>query len=102
MEHRYRAEHAERFVSIYKKPILKLKSSLEEQAADVYTRNIFNQFRDELMKSNKFIKEKLEKSGSSRKYKVINFDNPNEAFVVTLDVESREVREVLCQCHLFE
>ncbi|XP_078176352.1 protein FAR-RED IMPAIRED RESPONSE 1-like [Carex rostrata] len=80
LEHRYRAEHAERFTSIYKTPILKLKSPLEEQAADLK-------------------KKKLEKSGSSSKYKVSSFHNTKDAFIVTLDVE---MWEVFCECHLFE
>ncbi|XP_078154610.1 protein FAR1-RELATED SEQUENCE 5-like [Carex rostrata] len=105
LEHRYRAEHAERFTSIYKTPILKLKSPLEEQAADVYTRKIFSSFQDELMECPKLKKKKLEKSGSSSKYKVSSFHNTKDAFIVTLDVEAWEhveTWEVSCECHLFE
>ena len=99
LESRYRSKHEERFASIYKNPILQVKSPLEEQAANVYTRNIFNEFQVELKESLKLRKEKMEKSGFSRKYKVLNFHNSDGAFVVNFDVETKEVS---CECHLFE
>lgn len=76
-----------------------MKSPLEEQAANVYTRNIFNEFQVELKESLKLRKEKMEKNGFSRKYKVLNFHNSDSAFVVNFDVETKEVS---CECHLFE
>ncbi|XP_078152582.1 protein FAR1-RELATED SEQUENCE 1-like [Carex rostrata] len=99
LEHRYRAEHVERFASIYKNPILKSKSPLEKEAADVYTRNMFKEFLEELTDGLTMRTDKLEKIGTSSKYKVSYFHNPNEAFVVTVDVE---VWDASCECHLFE
>ncbi|XP_078176397.1 protein FAR1-RELATED SEQUENCE 5-like [Carex rostrata] len=99
IEHRYIAEHAERFVSIYKKPNFDVRSSIEEQAANVYTRNIFSKFQDELEESFKLMRKKLPKNGSSTQYKVSNFRNPHEEFLVIINVESKEVS---CECHLFE
>jgi SWIM zinc finger len=72
-------------------PNLKVRCPLKEYASTIYTWNIFNKFQDELLESFKLKKEKLDRNGSSIQYKVSNFHNPDEIFLVTLDVEFLDV-----------
>ena len=51
------------------------------------------------MSSNHFTKEKVEKNGTFYRYKVTSSFDPNDAFIVKLNLESKVCE---CDCQLFE
>lgn len=99
VDNRYDKEKKEDFDSRHKSRILKIGSKIEQHAASIYTRNIFNIFQDEFVKSFHFTREKVEKNGSVCQYKVLSCFDLKDNFVVCLDLDSKAGS---CGCHLFE
>ena len=95
----YKKERKEDFDSRYKSPSLVIGSKIEHQAAFIYTRTIFSKFQKELVSSNHFTKENVEKNGTSYKYKVTSSFDPDDAFIEKLNLESKVCE---CDCQLFE
>jgi len=98
MDNRFKKERKEDFDSRHKSPMV-IGSKIEHQAASIYTRTIFNKFQKELVSGNHFSKEKVENNGTFYKYKVTSSFNPDDAFIVKLNLESK-----VCECdyQLFE
>jgi hypothetical protein len=48
---------------------------------------IFGMFQKELVSSNSFKNKKIQKNGTSYKYKVMSCYDPNDAFIVKLNLE---------------
>ncbi|KAG5616259.1 hypothetical protein H5410_016083, partial [Solanum commersonii] len=65
----------------YSKAILKTLYPMEDEAAKIYTRKIFQKFQEELIQSQKFISEKI------------------EAYIVRLNLE---LKNATCSFHKFE
>ncbi|KAL4598151.1 hypothetical protein ACB092_11G039500 [Castanea dentata] len=99
MDSRYKKERKEDFDSRHKTPSLVIGSKIEHQAASIYTRTIFSKFQKELVSSNHFTKEKVEKNGTFYRYKVTSSFDPDDAFIVKLNLESKVCE---CDCQLFE
>ncbi|KAL0011685.1 hypothetical protein SO802_006793 [Lithocarpus litseifolius] len=99
VDSRYKKERKEDFDSRHKTPSLVIGSKIEHQAASIYTRTIFSKFQKELVSSNHFTKEKVEKNGTFYRYKVTSSFDPDDAFIVKLNLESK-----VCECdyQLFE
>ncbi|KAL4607292.1 hypothetical protein ACB092_09G162900 [Castanea dentata] len=70
VDSRYKKERKEDFDSKHKTPSLVIGSKIEHQAASIYTRTIFSKFQKELVSSNHFTKEKVEKNGAFYRYKL--------------------------------
>ncbi|KAM4110768.1 hypothetical protein ACJW30_05G017000 [Castanea mollissima] len=85
VDSRYKKERKEDFDSRHKTPSLVIGSKIEHQAASIYTRTILSKFQKELVSSNHFTKEKVEKNGTFYRYK--------------LNLESKVCE---CDCQLFE
>ncbi|KAK9995642.1 hypothetical protein SO802_020328 [Lithocarpus litseifolius] len=99
VDSRYKKERKEDFDSRHKTPSLVIGSKIEHQAASIYTRTIFSKFQKELVSSNHFTKEKVEKNGTFYRYKVTSSFDPDDAFIVKLNLESKVCE---CDCQLFE
>ena len=99
VDNHYKKERKEDFDSRHKTPSLVIGSKIKHQAASIYTRTIFNKFQKEIVSSNHFTKEKVEKNGTFYRYKVTSSFDPNDAFIVKLNLESKVCE---CDCQLFE
>ncbi|KAL0015667.1 hypothetical protein SO802_002736 [Lithocarpus litseifolius] len=99
VDSRYKKERKEDFDSRHKTPSLVIGSKIEHQAASIYTRTIFSKFQKELVSSNHFTKEKVEKNGTFYRYKVTSSFDLDDAFIVKLNLESKVYE---CDCQLFE
>ncbi|KAJ4783922.1 Protein FAR1-RELATED SEQUENCE 5 [Rhynchospora pubera] len=91
-------EQEEQFASKYKFPT-KVKSPLELHGANVYTRNVFKLFQDELNEGIYMRTNKLGFDGAYTIYEVSCFRKPERKYIVHLNLGSLEG---WCQCHLFE
>lgn len=89
---RCEVEKREDFESVHKSRILTIGSKLEEHAASVYTRNVFQKFHHEIASVSQFTKEKIEKIGLQLKYRVSNCFNARDAFFVDVDLESKNAK----------
>jgi len=92
-------ERKEDFDSRHKIPSLVIGSKIEHQVASIYMRTIFSKFQKELVSSNHFTKEKVEKNRTFYKYKVTSSFDPDDAFNVKLNLESKVCE---CDCQHFE
>ena len=99
MDSRREKERKEDYESRHKLRSLKIGSKIEQHAASVYTRNIFLMFQDELMKSNLFTVEKVEKNGTSYIYNVKSSFELRDSFIVNLDLASNLAK---CGCLHFD
>ena len=95
----YKKERKEDFDSRHKLPSLVIGSKIEHQAASIYMRTIFSKFKKESVSSNHFTKEKVEKDVTFYKFKVTSSFDPDDAFIVKLNLESKVYE---CDYQLFE
>jgi hypothetical protein len=72
-----------------------------KQAANSYTKNIFAKFQEELVKTFAYTANKIEDDGVVRKYRVANFQDNREAYMVSvpLDISGAKAN---CSCRMFE
>ena len=99
VDSRYKKERKEDFDSRHKLSSLVIGSKIEHQAASIYMRTIFSKFKKESVSSNHFTKEKVKKNVTFYKFKVTSSFDPDGAFIVKLNLESK-----VCECdyQLFE
>ncbi|CAL5384853.1 unnamed protein product [Camellia sinensis] len=95
-EKRYKELQAE-YALCQKLPRVNIKVKIMEQAADVYTNKIFEEFQDEYVKSLEVNIEEIENDGDSTVYTVLDSDG----------IKVRKVRQecddlVTCSCRKFE
>ncbi|CAL5370909.1 unnamed protein product [Camellia sinensis] len=95
-EKRYKELQAE-YALCQKLPRVNIKVKIMEQAADVYTNKIFEEFQDEYVKSLEVNIEEIENDGDSTVYTVLDSDG----------IKVRKVRQecddlVSCSCRKFE
>ncbi|KAL4619355.1 hypothetical protein ACB092_06G073200 [Castanea dentata] len=81
LDSRYKKERKEDFDSRHETPSLVIGSKIEHQAASIYTRTIFSKFQKELVCSNHFTKEKVEKNRTFYRYKNQKFVNVTANFL---------------------
>ena len=72
---------------------------MEDEAAKIYTRKIFQKFQEELIQSQKFISEKIEVQDGIHIYKVHLFQRETPTYIVRLNLE---LKNATCSCHKFE
>ena len=83
----------------HSKAILKTLYPMEDEAAKIYTRKIFQKFQEELIQSQKFISEKIEVQDGIHIYKVHLFQRETPTYIVRLNLE---LKNTTCSCHKFE
>ncbi|KAK1293207.1 Protein FAR1-RELATED SEQUENCE 3 [Acorus calamus] len=82
----------------YTKPTLKTASPIEKQAAEIYTRAVFDRFQEEFMQSIGYRYDQI-KSGVVSKYSVARHDGDEETFIVSFDASKKRAN---CSCNKFE
>ncbi|KAL7263770.1 hypothetical protein ACSBR1_001846 [Camellia fascicularis] len=101
-EKRYKELQAE-YALCQKLPRVNIKVKIMEQAADVYTNKIYEEFQDEYVKSLKVNIEETEHDGESTIYMVLNSDGVNVRKVrvecdgsLTCNCRKFEMKGILC------
>ncbi|KAG0502114.1 hypothetical protein HPP92_002186 [Vanilla planifolia] len=94
----YEKEAQEDYVTMFDKPFLRTASPIEKQAANIYTRTMFDRFREEFIESLGYHVEKIE-DGAVSKYQVARNETTEGTFIVTFDASDRKVH---CSCCMFE
>ncbi|KAK1316525.1 Protein FAR1-RELATED SEQUENCE 3 [Acorus calamus] len=82
----------------YTKPTLKTASPIEKQAAEIYTRAVFDRFQEEFVQSIGYRYDQI-KSGVVSKYSVARHDGDEETFIVSFDASKKRAD---CSCNKFE
>lgn len=80
-------------------PVLKTPSPMEKQAANLYTRKIFNKFQEELVETFVYTANKIDSDGSISTFRVAKFEDDSKAYVVTLNYPEMRAN---CSCQMFE
>eukprot|EP00262_Sarcandra_glabra_P016654 TRINITY_DN5490_c0_g1_i1.p1 TRINITY_DN5490_c0_g1~~TRINITY_DN5490_c0_g1_i1.p1 ORF type:complete len:893 (-),score=156.19 TRINITY_DN5490_c0_g1_i1:335-3013(-) len=95
----YRKEVEADYETVYSVPDLKTPSPMEKQAADIYTRSIFENFQEELIETFVYTADKIEEDWASSTYWVTKFEEDHKACTVTFNVSKMRAG---CSCRLFE
>uniref|UniRef100_A0A1D1XKM7 Protein FAR1-RELATED SEQUENCE n=1 Tax=Anthurium amnicola TaxID=1678845 RepID=A0A1D1XKM7_9ARAE len=98
MSARYEKEVQADYETLSTRPTLKTASPIEKQAADIYTRAMFDKFQEEFVESLGYNAYKI-KDGAISKYSVAKDEDSLDNFVVTLNVSKRTAS---CSCGKFE
>ncbi|CAI9094897.1 OLC1v1030728C1 [Oldenlandia corymbosa var. corymbosa] len=80
-------------------PVLKTRSPMEKQAANLYTREIFMKFQGELVETLAYHANKIDDSGSITKYHVAKFGEEHKVYVVNFNTFEMTAN---CSCQKFE
>ncbi|PKI71681.1 hypothetical protein CRG98_007903 [Punica granatum] len=80
-------------------PVLKTPSPMEKQASNIYTRNIFKKFQEELVDILAYPATLIKDSGSESTYRVEKFGEEDRPYSVKFDVLEKKA---LCSCQMFE
>jgi hypothetical protein len=101
LEHSLEKEIEADYETICTEQLLKTPAPMEKQAANSYTKNIFAKFQEELVKTFAYTANKIEDDGVVRKYRVANFQDNREAYMVSvpLDISGAKAN---CSCRMFE
>lgn len=94
LANRYEKEAQKDFVTMFNKPFLRTASSVEKQAAGIYTRTIFNRFQEEFLESLGYQVDKIV-DGVISKFRVVR---NGDAYTVTYNASETKAH---CSC-LFE
>ncbi|KAJ0966353.1 hypothetical protein J5N97_027491 [Dioscorea zingiberensis] len=98
MENRYDEELQADSITMCTKPLLKTASPIEKQAAEAYTRAVFEKFQEEFVESLGYNAYKI-KDGTISKFSVARDDDTLESFLVTLNTAKETAS---CSCKHFE
>ena len=93
----YEKEAQEDFASLHSQQILKTSSPMEKQAADIYTRMVFERFQAELLEALGHYVVNIQE-GAISKYAIQKRGDPNRHFVIFNASEKKAV----CSCFKFE
>uniref|UniRef100_A0A0V0ISE9 Protein FAR1-RELATED SEQUENCE n=1 Tax=Solanum chacoense TaxID=4108 RepID=A0A0V0ISE9_SOLCH len=80
-------------------PILKTPSPMEKQAANIYTREIFLMFQQELMETLAYPATVINDAGSDVIYQVVKFGEDHKVHYVQYNVVEKKA---CCSCQLFD
>lgn len=80
-------------------PILKTPSPMEKQAANIYTREIFLMFQQELMETLAYPATVINDAGSDVIYQVVKFGEDHKVHYVQYNVVEKKAS---CSCQLFD
>ncbi|XP_073107840.1 protein FAR1-RELATED SEQUENCE 5 [Elaeis guineensis] len=96
----YEKEVKADFDTIYSLPNLKTSSSsMEKQAAELYTRKIFKIFQEELIETCRYTADKITKDGEMSIYNVRKNEEEHKAYIVEF---SSSETTATCSCQMFE
>ncbi|KAJ4950440.1 hypothetical protein NE237_027272 [Protea cynaroides] len=93
-------EADEDFVTMHAKTVLTSKNPIEEQAARVFTRNMFSVFRHEFLESSCCIANKTDEEGPVSKYIVGKYNEKDEN--MHLVMFNAADNGISCSCQMFE
>ncbi|KAK0585868.1 hypothetical protein LWI29_035312 [Acer saccharum] len=99
LDDRCEKEGRAEFETFYTKPVLKTPLPMEKQAAEIYTRNLFSLFQDEIFESLVLAVKHSEEKGGTGTYEVARFDEEHKVYFVALDVCEQTAT---CSCKMFE
>ncbi|EYU42903.1 hypothetical protein ABFS82_14G176500 [Erythranthe guttata] len=80
-------------------PVLKTPSPMEQQAANLYTKKVFEKFQEELVETFVHTANKIDGDGSVSKFRVAKYEQDHKAYIVMLDVSEMNAS---CSCQMFE
>ncbi|KAF3548422.1 hypothetical protein DY000_02002733 [Brassica cretica] len=80
-------------------PILKTPSPMESQAANLYTRRIFEKFQAELVETFAYTANRIDDDGTATTFRVAKFENDNKAYMVSFCYPEMRAN---CSCQMFE
>ncbi|RID70419.1 hypothetical protein BRARA_C02441 [Brassica rapa] len=80
-------------------PILKTPSPMESQAANLYTRRIFEKFQAELVETFAHTANRIDDDGTTATFRVAKFENDNKAYMVSFCYPEMRAN---CSCQMFE
>lgn len=80
-------------------PILKTPSPMEQQAANLYTKKVFEKFQEELVETFVHTANKIDSDGSISKFRVAKYEHDHKAYIVLLNVSEMNAS---CSCQMFE
>ncbi|KAJ8648954.1 hypothetical protein MRB53_001977 [Persea americana] len=95
----YEKEVVADFETIHTKPFLKTASPIEKQAANIYTKEIFTKFQEELFETCAYTAHRYEEDGALSMYRVARFGEDHEACTVTFNTSKLQAS---CSCRMFE
>ncbi|XP_010245235.1 PREDICTED: protein FAR1-RELATED SEQUENCE 5-like isoform X2 [Nelumbo nucifera] len=96
---RRQAENDEDFETNQKMPTLRVGMNIEEEAAQIYTREILQKFQDELIQALNYHHEKMDEDQTKFTYSVWKKEYEQTRHIVTFDSSNNNAN---CSCHLFE
>ncbi|PIN15687.1 hypothetical protein CDL12_11669 [Handroanthus impetiginosus] len=80
-------------------PVPKTPSPMEQQAANLYTKKVFEKFQEELVETFVHTANKIDGDGTISKFRVAKYEHDHKAYIVTLDVSEMNAS---CSCKMFE
>ncbi|CAA3024626.1 FAR1-RELATED SEQUENCE 3-like [Olea europaea subsp. europaea] len=80
-------------------PLLKTPSPMEQQAANLHTKKIFEKFQEELVETFVYTANKIGGDGTISKFRVAKYEYDHKAYIVKLDVS---LMNATCSCQMFE
>ncbi|KAF8377964.1 hypothetical protein HHK36_031353 [Tetracentron sinense] len=99
LDSRYEKEVKADYDTMNTAPVLKTPSPMEKQAAELYTRNLFMKFQEELVETLTFMATKVEDDGAITTYRVAKFGEDHKAYFVRLNVLEMSAS---CSCQMFQ
>ncbi|KAG6409930.1 hypothetical protein SASPL_127972 [Salvia splendens] len=87
------------YYTISTTPVLKTPSPMEQQAANLYTKKVFEKFQEELVETFVHTANKIDGDGSISKFRVAKYEHDHKAYSVVLDVAEMNAS---CSCQMFE
>lgn len=99
LDERYEKEARAEFETFYTKPVLKTPLPVEKQGADIYTRNMFTIFQDEVFESLLFAVKLSAEDGGTSTYEVSRFDEEHKTYFVAFNIAEQLAS---CSCKMFE
>uniref|UniRef100_A0A2K1YZS7 Protein FAR1-RELATED SEQUENCE n=1 Tax=Populus trichocarpa TaxID=3694 RepID=A0A2K1YZS7_POPTR len=99
LEHSLEKEIEAAYDTICTAPVLKTPSPMELQAANIYTKEVFAKFQEELVEAFVYTANKIERDGMATKYRVAKYEHNDRACIVTLSTSEMQAS---CSCQMFE
>ncbi|XP_008368439.2 protein FAR1-RELATED SEQUENCE 5-like [Malus domestica] len=99
LDERYEKEAKAEFETFYTKPVLKTPLPVEKQGADIYTRNMFTIFQDEVFESLVFAVKLSAEDRGTRTYEVARFNEEHKIYFVAFNIAEQLAS---CSCKMFE
>lgn len=98
LNHHYEKED-EDYLTIDTSPVLCTRSIIEKQAANIYTRKVFETFQEELLEECNYSVDRIVDDGATATYKVARFDEEHKAHSVSFNISEMRAH---CSCKKFE